>query len=354
MNRRTLLAGAAAYGALGAAPPPPSPAIEIGGGWREALGVVADLDAAARFWRDVAGWTQIHDGRICPEALTLFGMNPRAMRGRERVFAARDYPLGWVRLWRFDGGANAGLIRSNAQAWDTGGIFSVMTRSQNIDRDYAAAGALGLTAFNDPYAFNFGDRVLVNGVIRSPDGCNVAIYERRTPRDPSVIADGLTKAFNSMQMVRDLEVSTRWWIDAAGFEFIQRGRFVDDVERPTNFALPVNLATKVPRNFSILKRKDGSGEAGRVELMQFEGLVGRDFSDDARFPKRGWHALLFPVLDLQVEVERFAASGMRPAFGPGPLPLAPYGSTTAAAFRSPDGVLAVFYVSPTSGALRSG
>jgi len=343
MNRRAMMAGAAALGAVGAAAAAPSGSFEIGGGWREALGVVADLDAAARFWRTVAGWREIHDGRIRPEALALFGLDPVRMRGRERVFAARDYPQGWVRLWRLDGAGDAGVIRSNAQAWDTGGIFSVMTRSQNIDRDYAAAAALGLTAYNDPYAFNFGDRVLVNGVIRSPDGCNVAIYERRTPRDPSVIADGLTKAFNAMQMVRDLEASTRWWIEAAGFEYIQRGRFVDDVERPTNFALPVNLATKVPRAFSILKRRSGSGEAGRVELMQFKGLAGRDFSERARFPRRGWHGMLFPVADLDAEIARFRAAGAEPVHGPGRLPLAPYGEARAAAFRSPDGALAILF-----------
>lgn len=330
-TRRAALAGLIAAPAVAGSPPPVGP-------WREALAIVGDLQAAERFWRDVARWRAGPVERLDPASARLLGA-PGA-GGRHRLWTPPDGAgAGAVRLVAFDGPPRP-VGRSNAMPWDTGGIFSVMTRTQDTPRDLDAALAMGWTAFNDPYAFSFGAVQLRNAVIRSPDQANVAVYERVAPRRTDVPAQGLSHAWNAMMSVRDVDAA-RGWFEALGFAALDAGRFVDPEPRLNNFAIPENLAPSVGRPYAIMTPVGADPVVGRVELIAFEGLKGRDLSARAQGPNRGWALLAFPARDLGAVRARASAAGIEPV-REGPMPLLSWARGPALVYRSPDGAEVAF------------
>jgi catechol 2,3-dioxygenase-like lactoylglutathione lyase family enzyme len=330
-TRRSALAGLVAAPAFAAAQAPVGP-------WREALAIVADLEAAGRFWRDVAGWRAGPLRRLDPASAALLGAPHR--RGESRLWTAPGgMGAGSVRLLAFDGAAGP-VGRSNAMPWDTGGIFSIMTRTQDTPRDLDSALALGWTAFNDPYAFTFGPVALRNAVIRSPDQANVAVYERMEPRRSDVPDKGLSHAWNAMMSVRDVPAA-RTWFEGMGFAMIDAGRFVDPEPRLNNFAIPENLSAEVGRPYAIMAPAGADPGLGRIELMGFEGLRGRDLSGRAQAPNRGWALLAFPATDLAAVRARAERAGIAPV-REGPLPLLDWVRGPTLVFRSPDGAEVAF------------
>jgi catechol 2,3-dioxygenase-like lactoylglutathione lyase family enzyme len=316
---------------------------EPGGGWHEAVINVSDLERTGRFFVDVAGWKVVAEGAVGRDELAYLGASASAASGRYRVYRAMDYPRGWVRLIELRGVAQR-MIRPHAQPWDTGGIFSIMTRSADLEANLRAAERLGWLAYNEPYDFGFGDLQLRNVVLRGPDGLNVAIYEWTKPRRTDVQPGVVSKAFNSMQMVRDLAVARRFCVEQLGFEVLQEGAFLDAENRPTNFALPVSHATKIPRNYVILLPPGASKETGRVELMEFRGFEGRDLSANTSLTHLGIVALRFPVPDVEAAYARVVAKNGAPQVRAiQKMPMPPFGVARAFTVRSPDGAFLTFF-----------
>lgn len=320
---------------------------DMDGGWHEAWIGVSDLDRMRTFFEEVAGWTAVKAGKIDKASLGYF--SDEADRGRYLVLRQSDYPQGWVRLIELEG-ASRKIIRPHAQAWDTGGLFSIMTRTADAERNLADAEKIGWTAYNVPYDFGFGDLKefgelkLRNLILRGPDGVNVSTYEWVKPkRADATPAGSVSKAFNSMQMVADLDAAVTFYVDGLGFRLIHRDRFLDPAETPTNFALPVNHATKVARNYAIVIPEGAHEEAGRVELMQFEGFKGRDLAARADLAGLGITTLVFPTSDLGRIEARIREKGLRLVRAPAAIALPPWGAGRALTVASPEGAFMTFF-----------
>jgi catechol 2,3-dioxygenase-like lactoylglutathione lyase family enzyme len=341
VSRRDVLGASAA---LALAPPAgaalsldtPFVGVVPDGGWTEAIVIVADLRRALEFYTVVAGWQPVARGRTSPELLRLWRL-PRAASGTEVLLGNPGDGSGFVRLVQFQDVGPQVQIRSSAMPWDTGGVFSLMTRSRDLDGAYLRAQRLGYSGFNEPTEFNFGGVVLRNVVIRGPDGVNVAIYQRQRPAlvGWSTIRK-LSLPFNAMQMVRNRDVTRDFYSRVFGYGTLGNAEFLDTVPGPNNFALPENLVTRIPRRYAIMTI--ASSEVGRVEAMQFVGLDGRDLSNRARFPNYGIVALRYPTRDLQALLVR-ARGGGSEVSAPIVTTLPSYGHVQIADVRSPDGVL---------------
>ena len=343
----TLLTSLAAAGTAFAADKKPPPLrFDLNAGWHEAVISVSDIDRTRQFFEQAAGWQLLDEGRLSGNELAYLGLPADTEGGQYAVMRPLDFPQGWVRLVRYPGPVRP-IIRANAQAWDPGGIFSIMTRSADATLNLRTAEGLGWLAYNEPYLFYFGELSLLNLVMRGPDGLNVAAYEWLAPELPDPPADGtLSKAFNSMQMVRDLPAARRFYVDQLGFEVIAEGEFIDPESRPTNFALPVNFATRIPRAYVILIPAGADRAAGRVELMAFPGFEGQDLSGRVQPGARGIQSLRFPVSDLDATTRRIKKSGAPVLFGPARLPMPPFGNTRAVTTRSPEGAWLTFFQPP--------
>lgn len=316
---------------------------DIDGGWHEAIIVTRDADNMARFFETVAGWEIIDSGALSKATAAYLTGGQENLAGQYAVVKPPGFDQGWVRIIELEG-VEQKIIRANAQPWDTGGVFSLMTRSANLERNKTDAEEAGWTAYNEPYDFGFGDLELRNIVLRGPDGVNLAIYEWVQPkRDDASPPGAVSKAFNAMQMVADIEAAKAFYVDTLGFDIYQQGSFIDPEDRPTNFALPVNYATKIPRDYAILIPQGADDAAGRIELMQFRGFEGRDLSGRAGLSDLGVVSLMFPVSDLQAKEDALKEKAVMFVRERQTIMTPPFGQAEALTVASPDGVFLTFF-----------
>ncbi|MEQ8403490.1 MAG: hypothetical protein RKE49_00225 [Oceanicaulis sp.] len=335
-----LLAAAAPACAQTSAPPQERFVAETGRGWQEAVVSVRDLAPIRDFMVDLAGYEVMEAGTLDPAWLAAWDL-PHGAGGEYALLRSPGKEVGWVRLVRFTG-VEQDLIRPGAQAWDQGGLFSLMVRSEEAADVAEAAHARGWSVFNQPQIFQFGPLTIKNVVVRLPDGVNLAVYSRVSPPvEGWDDLEGFSYPFNTMAMVHDIEAERRFFEQGLGFSPFWEGDYIDPAPADTNFAMPDNLAEDIPRRTAILQQREG--EDGRIELMQFVGLDGADFSDRAVPPNLGLLGVRIPVDDLGAALERLETIDAAPAAGPRSLTLSPYGVIDWAAVRSPSGIVIELY-----------
>ena len=320
----------------------PSVSPIIGQGWQEAVVHVANPEPWVAFLTQDAGWRIKSRGRIDANIIAAWKL-PANVTGTEILLANSSDTKGWIRLVTLRGIASQ-PIRPAAQAWDPGGWFSLMTRSRDATAIYNKAIARGWTAYNSPQEFSFGGVALRNVVIRGPDGVNVAIYERLSPKlEGWETITGISRVFNVMTMVKDFEAERTFFQDGLGFGAWFVGNYEDQTPVATNFGLPVNLSTSIPRRSGILW--ESPGEDGRVEIMRFVGLDGVDQSARASFANRGIVSIRIPIADLAAWSGRAQAHGIVVHTSSAPVRLPPYGRVRHAWVQSPGGgIVEVFEV----------
>lgn len=346
-----------------AAPPSPSDAAvapaaldltsAIDSGWQEAVISVSNAQPLLRFFRDIAGW-QVGPSRPMPLPTRQFylgnGLAGSALQSlpaasaREWLVTDKAGKPGFIRVVEL-GSSTARPLRAGAMPWDTGGILSLMTRSNATTRVFDAALAAGWSAVNEPVEFTMTDTgvKLSNVILRGPDGVHISIYERLQPRMPDEPdLQRLRRPFNSMQSVRDIGAARRFYTEVLGFEILNSGDFVNAVRLPNNFAVPANLVVAAPLPFAIMgPRKTGPTQ---VEVVQLRGVEGRDLAARADPDKNlGIIALRFPVSDLQAVQQRILAAHWPLARSPTELDIVPYGRVTLLAVKSPDGAWLEFF-----------
>jgi catechol 2,3-dioxygenase-like lactoylglutathione lyase family enzyme len=305
-----------------------------GKGWQEAVVHVANPEPWVSFLTQDAGWRVMSRGRIDASVIAAWNL-PATVTATEILLGNPGDTKGWVRLVTLRGIASQ-PIRPAAQAWDPGGWFSLMTRSRDATAIYNKAIARGWTAYNSPQEFSFGGVALRNVVIRGPDGVNVAIYERLSPKlEGWETITGISRVFNVMTMVKDFEAERKFFQDGLGFGAWFVGNYEDQVPVATNFGLPVNLSTSTPRRSGILW--ESQGEDGRVEVMRFVGLEGVDQSARVSFANRGIVSIRIPVADLAAWTARARTAGILVHAAGTPVRLLPYGMVRHAWVQSPNG-----------------
>jgi catechol 2,3-dioxygenase-like lactoylglutathione lyase family enzyme len=335
------LSGAAAT-ARAASPDTPFGPPVVDGGWSEAVISVSSLPRTIEWLTTVARW-EVRSRGATDAALLRHWDLPRGARGEEALLCNPGDGSACVRLVRFHDAGPQGQIRSGAQAWEPGGVYSLMTRARDLDGAFARHVALGYGGVSDPIFFDYRDVQLKNVVLRGPDGVNLAIYERVKPALTGwTTIRGLSSPFNAMQMVRDRDRARDFYVRALGYEVLSNAEFLDPSPGPNNFGVPANLVTSVSRRHAIL----GIGVAGlgdaagarQMEVMQFAGLDGRDLADRASVPNYGIAVLRFPTARLDARVRTARDAG----YAVGAITatrIDGWGSVRVADLRSPDGVI---------------
>ena len=314
----------------------------ITGGYREAVFSVSNLAAQAGFYRDVAGWQVLHEGAVPSELLRAYDL-PEEVSGRSVVLGNPGTDRGFLRLVQFDG-AEQVQIRSNAQTWDTGGIFDVNSRVADMSKKFAEFQAHDWQAASDPVQFSFGPFVVREWLTRGPDGIVLALIERvQPPLEGWPELRELSRLFNATQIVADAEAAKSFYIDKLGFSTYLEHTGVSDEPEQNVFGLPHDVATEVARTVYIL-HPTGTNE-GSIEILAFDGAIGRDFSDRARPPNLGILTLRFPLADIDRFAAHVAAEEIDVTMPPTTVTIAPYGTVRLMAIRGPGGVWLEFFQS---------
>lgn len=299
----------------------------IGGGWQEAVISVSNIDSWIEALAEIGNWRAVHRGRAGPDLAAHWSLSVDTQI-HEAVVAHPHDPAAWVRLVQIDDGAHR-PIRGSAQPWDTGGIFSLLVRTNDIEDILRRANDLGWGSFNDIDVMEFGEHRNRNVVLRGPDGVCFGLYE--SANDPAPHAFGAP--FTAQQMVRAIGPARDFYAD-----MLKWSPWYDGETRLAinQFGMPANYKGKVPKKVAIMHA--APEVFGQVELVQWEVFSGRDLADRAMPPNRGHLALRLPVGDLDATLD-----AMRSAQGTSArvhrVDLAPYGTVRLSSVRTPDGAL---------------
>ncbi|MFN2099797.1 VOC family protein [Altererythrobacter sp. MF3-039] len=313
----------------------------ISQGWRETLVSVSDLAEMERFYHEVLGWEIRTKGEVPREQLAAWNLPGEASASFVLV-ANPQTDRGFVRIVDFDGVPQR-RIREHDQAWETGGIYNMNIRVADIAAASTKTTQAGWQAPSTPVNFIFGPFDVWEWIPRHPDGVRVALMERVSP--PLTGWPHLktsSRAFNSTQIVADLERAAAFYEGILGFEV-----YLDHTGPSTEpgehvLGLSREAMTSVSRTVKIVN-PPGSPNDGSVELLEFQDYSGRDFSEHAVPPNLGNLMLRFPVSDLGALVAHFDKHEIPLEYQPIERELAPYGKVKIAAVRAPDGAWLEFF-----------
>lgn len=302
-------------------------------GWQEVVISVNDARQWQRFWRDVNGYETVYQGEGAKATYPGESFTEILMRNPGTT-------SGYVRIIQFDSPGEQ--IRANAQSWDTGGWFDFNMRTLDIAAKARQLNAIGWSAYSNPVQFTFGPYVVKEWLARGPDGVVLALIERVQP-----VLEGwpnlhnVSRVFNSTQVVRDLDASRAFYETALGFDPYLEHEGVSKAEGPNVLGLPQNITTQIPRRVVIM-HPQGINE-GSIEILQFVGASGQDFSAVTRPPARGILSLRFPVTDMDKLRKRLGGENAPnvPELITSDLP--PYGNAKVLRIYGPAGEMLEFY-----------
>ena len=309
-------------------------------GFREAVLSVKDIDIWQAFFQEAAGWETVYEGDV--PASVLSHWNVTEGTGREVVMVNKGEDTGYVRLMSFYGVARQ-IIRPHDQPWDTGGIFDLNLRVANMDEAEKSIERFGWQANAAPADFSFGPFKVKEWLVRGPDGIRFALIERlEPPLEGWPHLKKMSRVFNSTQIVKDIDQSLDFYRDKLGMEIYLESKGASEEAGPNTLTLPHNLVTEISRSVYIL-HPEGLNE-GSVEIIEFDGATGEDFSERAVPPNRGIATLRFPVSDWPGFLTHLENENIPIVAGPTRTTLAPYGEVDILAIRAPEGAWLEFFI----------
>jgi catechol 2,3-dioxygenase-like lactoylglutathione lyase family enzyme len=325
---------AALLGALFAAP-----AIAQVAPWSEAVVSVEDIAEAKRLFAEVGDWRVTHKGKVARAELDYWKLPAKASATFERL-CAPQVDTGCIRFISFKG-VEQRPIRLATRAWDTGGIYSIMVRSDNVPALFDAAIKLGWWAESEPIRFTFGQSDLRNVVLTGPHGINIAVYERISPAFTAFPVGRISQGFNSMRMVKSRVNARDFYQKQLGFRIVFDSANEPVEPAPSNFGIPLNYTPTIKRAAAALQPT--VGETGRVEVMQIDGFTGGDVSEHAVPPNLGILSLRYPVTDLAAFRASLDVRGVAIIYETQNMTIDGIGTATLIAVRDFDGNITEFY-----------
>jgi catechol 2,3-dioxygenase-like lactoylglutathione lyase family enzyme len=325
-------------------PAMPVPAQQVSP-WTEAVVSVTDIPAATRLFREVGGWRLVRKGKAARSELDYWNL-PNKASAKFELLCAPKAATGCIRFIRFEGVPQM-PIRLATRAWDTGGIYSIMVRSNDVSALFDEAIRLGWGAESEPVRFRFGASDLRNVVLTGPHGINLAVYERISPPFTAFPVGRISQAFNSMRMVRSRTVARAFYEQNLGFSLVFDGNSEPADPSRSNFGIPLNFTPQIKRAAAALQPVHG--ETGRVEVMQIEGFEGGDVSSRASPPNLGILSVRYPIRGLATYRAQLADRGVTFIYDADPVAIAGIGTVAILAVRDPDGNITEFYETKAKG-----
>ena len=311
--------------------------------WQEAVLSVTDLDASARFFREIGGYGTKSAGAVSASEIAAWGLASDAT-GEMLVIGRPGENQANLRLVRFDGAGRRVPMRPGSRAWDTGCYFSLMVRMKGLQSVYDDAIALGWWTETPITYLEFGASKLDVTIFRGPDGIQVQGYERLSPPLPPGIPpfERMTRPFNIMQMVRDRDAAYRFFTRVLGFATFYNGEpYTAETPTPTPLGLPVNLTTTIPYLAGIVYPEPG--EFGRMEMIEIRGLEGHDYSDRCDAPNLGILAVRFEVENAVAAAAEIEARGWPVSRPVSRADVELLGRIDIFSVKTPDGAIIQFY-----------
>jgi len=312
-------------------------------GVQEMVISVKNLDAATAVYRNVAKYEVKHEGAGDASLIAAWGL-PAHVTITERVMGVPGVDKGLLRLVKIDGMAQV-QVRSSARPFDTGGIFNFNSLVKDMDGVFEALRDHGFQGFADPNRYQLFGKTYAGGVLRGHDGVVINLLQRvGGTYDDMPTFETMSHIINATQMVADYQESFDFYTKKLGWSVRWEASPTWPPDGSNNMGIPNNVllsgaVKEKAASFAITKDSDG----GTIEIFNFEGVSGRDFSERAQPPNLGLITYRIHVRDLAATAKDMAARGVvlhRPvasAF------IAPYGPVKVMVVRAPGGSWLEFF-----------
>lgn len=286
---------------------------------------VADLDPLTTLFTGFGGWRVLGEG-LGPD-------------GRERLLRPGGSGCG-IALVQPD--RLGPVVRSNAMPWDCGMVFDLYLLVQDMAAAAAAFAAAGWQGYNDPVEYAAKGWRVSEQIVRGPDGICCCLMQRHEPVvDPVIFAHGPIGPVFNMAIVtppdRHDDAVTRLG-GALGWAAVRQGSMTSLPPGNTPNGQPHNLAIEHPRRFTQLAAPDLANPV-TLQILSFEGLVGRDLAARVGADARGIRGPRIVVSSLAQSLERAATGGMVAVEPPHPVDLCGLGCGVRARLCGPEGVI---------------
>lgn len=302
----------------------------------EVLYSTGDLEKVLNFYVNYGGWKIVGEYDCDPTTIAFWNL-PTTASAKEILLQFDHHPTGLMRLIKFEG-IEQKYIRSSQQPWDTGGIMDINLRVHEVANSFEALRELGWHGLSDPLLQVMGPFKLYDILMKGYDDTIIAFTHRVIPPLELPSNNNLpTHIYNSSIVVKNLKKSRHFYEEILGCKVLNEYEVKKDHPQENMFGLPHNLADKVTCKANILSF---DGERDVVfQIIEFEGVSGKDFSDRAIPPNRGFLLYRVEVKNLKGYYETLGkkyATIYKPITT---LIIEPYGKINCFAVVDPDGVL---------------
>lgn len=311
-------------------------------GFDEIIFSVFDIGRASAALIDVGGWRLGETVPLPAGQLAAWGL-PAHASGAQALLLPPEGERGRLRLVTFEG-VEPELIRPSQRIWDSGGIFDLDLFSTDVRGAYRRLQRdHGWTALGEPTDYVIGPFDVTQVVAIGPDGLVLAMIEPRHKDGMDLPAAGtLSRAFNSTQLVRDMDVALAFYRDTLGWRETMVSEVVGEREPGANvLGLPMPHALASRRRIAIV-HPEGLND-GSVELMHIGGMTGEDYAARCIAPNVGLLAKRLPIDDAAAEAGRMAQRGIALTVPLSRQEIHGIGPVMSFAIRSPDGAMLEFY-----------
>jgi len=312
-------------------------------GLQEMIVSVKSLDRTIALYQEVAEWELAYRGSVPRELLAHWGLAQEAT-AEQAVLRVPGAEKGYLRLVRFEGVPQV-RIRSSARPFDTGGIFNFNTLVRDMTGVFEHLREHGFDGFADPtYYVIFGARY-GGAMLRGHDGVVINLLERvGDPLEDIPPFTRMSHIFNATQMVSDYNGSFEFFTEKLGWYAAWEASPSWPEDGSNNLGIPHNLivdgtARQRAAGFKFSPQADGGG----VEIFEYQGITGRDFSDRAHPPNLGVLAYRIHVADVRAYAKVIIARGVEIHRPLRTFELAPYGLVAAFVVQAPSGAWLEFF-----------
>jgi catechol 2,3-dioxygenase-like lactoylglutathione lyase family enzyme len=325
-------------------------AIMTGMGISEVIFSTFDIERALKPLVETAGYRKIALPDAPRDQYAAWQVPEACSRIEQALFCAPGDTRGRIRAVCFHG-LRKDLIRPSQRTWDTGGIFDLDMFSSDVRAVYRALQQdHGWTAFGEPVDYEMGEFDVAQVVARGADGLTLAIIQpHKKPTFDLPSLDAMSRVFNSTQLVADLDRALQFYEGVLGWKVLVREDVRGCVEPGADvLGIPMPMAETCLRKVAIV-HPEGVND-GSVELIEIEGLEGRDFSGRAIAPNVGLLALRLTVPSPSGYAQEIVARGGVLYSDLRIVEIAPFGRLECFSVRSPEGAILEF-IEPMNEAL---
>ena len=307
---------------------------------REIIYSTGSLNRVLHFFEDYGGWNRIGKYSTDRSVLDFWELERDAVC-EEYLLQSDHVDIGQVRVVKFDN-VEQEYIRSSQQPWDIGGIMDINLRVHEVTENFENLRELGWHGLSDPMLQEMGPFKLYDILMRGYDDTIIAFTHRlKPPMDLKSDINLPTHVYKSSLTVRSLEESEDFYKNKLGFKVLNQYTVIKDKPQETMFGLPWNLADQVACN-AIAFSPHGDNDAD-FQIVQFDGVTGKDFSDLAKPPNRGFLLMRIEVEGLDAYFQFVLGNGVEIQKSISELFIEPYGKVDCFSIYSPDGALFEFF-----------